>query len=66
VNQLERATGVGRSEFTVDDTFILTRKLNFPELIFNQDPEKDKYFEVDAAHKWKLLEPNIKHGCYVC
>lgn len=66
LNQLERAAGVGRQEITVDDNFILNRKVNFPELIFNQDERQDKYFESDFSRKWQLLEPNFKNGCYVC
>jgi len=46
----------------------LTRKVNHPELIFNQDTNKDKYastrfFEIDSAECWVLSQTN---ECYVC
>ena len=41
--------GVGRLESNLVDQFILTRWVNHPELVFNQQPYLDKYFEMDAA-----------------
>lgn len=43
------------------DQFILTRKINHAELVFNQAPTKNCHFEVDASQKWKL-----RKECYVC
>lgn len=54
------------------DQFVLTRKLNFPELIFNLDPRQDKnvkkrFFEIDHAHKWTMADNfQRKDVCYVC
>jgi hypothetical protein len=49
------------------DHFILTRKINNPELIFNQDPHKDhlnsRFFEVEAAECWRLSQ---KNECFMC
>lgn len=50
------------------DHFILTRKINNAELIFNQDPHKDhlkhcRYFEVEAAECWRLSRSN---ECFMC
>lgn len=47
---------------------MLTRKINHPELVFNQDIHKDKidnvrYYEMDAGSFWKLSQ---KNECYIC
>ena len=42
---------------------VLTRKVNEPDLIFNQYPYKDLYFEQDAGEQWVLSE---KSECFVC
>ena len=46
---------------STSDVFILTRKINHAELVFNQAPTKNCHFEVDASQKWKL-----RKECYVC
>ena len=50
------------------DQFVLTRKINHAELVFNQDIHKDKipllrYFEKDAGSFWQLSQRN---ECYCC
>lgn len=45
------------------DTFVLNRKVNHPELIFNQNKREDLFFEQDASETWKLLENG---NCYQC
>ena len=45
------------------DHFVLTRKVNEPELIFNQCRFKDLYFEQDAAEQWALSD---KSECHMC
>ena len=47
---------------------MLTRKLNQPELIWNQDPkldafQKSRFFNVDAAAAWKVSKNS---ECYIC
>lgn len=46
-----------------NDQFVLTRNVNYPELIFNQRTEVNKYFEEDAAQHWRLAKIN---DCYIC
>lgn len=45
----------------------MTRKVNHPELIFNQslkyDNTKYRFFKKDASQQWKLSRNN---ECYVC
>lgn len=41
-------SGASRFNDATLDSFTLTRKLNNPELIYNVDPCKQGYFEVDA------------------
>ena len=45
----------------------MTRKLNHPELIFNQtiknDHTKHRFFKKDAGQVWSL---SMKNECYVC
>lgn len=57
------------------DRMILTRKLNLPELIFNQDSRQDRnvkkrFFEIDHGHKWTMADNHNHHQkkdvCYVC
>mmetsp|Transcript_35843 Transcript_35843/g.54947 ORF Transcript_35843/g.54947 Transcript_35843/m.54947 type:complete len:134 (+) Transcript_35843:4049-4450(+) len=43
------------------DTFLVTRKVNMPELVFNGRPEIDSYFDKDSGIKWSLAKK-----CYVC
>jgi len=55
------------SECTTGDNLVLTRKLNHPELIFNQriykDSTKDRFFKVDANQSWALSHQD---ECYIC
>lgn len=51
--------GIGRDHGNQFDAFVLTRKVNNPELIWNQKPSLDsnprtRFFQVDAAHNWEL------------
>lgn len=43
------------------DNFIVCRKPNYPELIFNQKKQIDKYFIKDSCQNWAFSEK-----CYVC
>ena len=43
------------------DEIILNRKINHPELSFNQFSEKDLYFEEDSAEQWQL-----SNNCFIC
>ena len=60
---MQLGTGIGRSQTNEIDDFVLTRKVNLPELIFNQNPNKDCYFEIDAGNKWRLSD---RCQCYSC
>jgi len=55
------------------DKFILSRNLNLPELVFNQEPKQDdnvrkRFFEIDHAQKWRMVDNNSSpnESCYVC
>ena len=59
---------MGKNTDGLVDQFVLTRKVNHPELIWNQDPQNDhsskkRYFEVDAAENWQL---SMKNECFMC
>ena len=49
------------------DNFVLTRRLNHPELVFNQrislDSTKERFFKVDSNQAWTLSQ---KDECYIC
>jgi len=49
------------------DQFVLNRKVNFPELIYNQDPQKlnsdHRFFQSEASEYWQL---SPKGECFVC
>jgi len=64
----QSGNGIGRLTDSQTDRFVLTRKINYPELIWNQNPHYDRqhkkrYFEVDAAEQWKLSQ---KDECFIC
>ena len=51
--------GIGNCPGGLTDQFVITRKINSPELIWNQNRHKDqnkktRYFEVGAAALWQL------------
>lgn len=48
------------------DNFCMHRKFNFPELIFNQDPTLDSYFEINQNEKWTHQTDNESTNCYIC
>ena len=45
------------------DAFVVTRKLNHPELIFSQDPTRDSFFEQNESEEWQV---SLTGDCYVC
>jgi hypothetical protein len=61
INQTSSTLGLGRVESSVIDRFVLTRRVNQPELIFNESPNNDHYF--DSADKWHYSN---KEDCNVC
>lgn len=72
---LSSCNGIGRkfSNGSQLDKFILTRKNNLPELIFNQNSGQDlnnkqRFFEIDHSQQWRLSDNNSTHkdGCYLC
>ena len=63
MNQKILSNGCGRLNCNTLNYFTLTRKVNYPELVFNQHILKDHYFEVDSSQKWRLSQNN---ECYVC
>ena len=69
INSVQVHNGLGRDDNMnlKFDRFVMTRKVNHPELIFNQslkyDKTKYRFFKKDAAQQWKLSRNN---ECYVC
>lgn len=45
------------------DHFVMTRFVNHPELIFNQNPAVDSFFDLQASRGWKLSNRN---ECFDC
>lgn len=64
-HKVQTQGGVGRLESNLVDQFVMTRWINHSELVFNQQPYLDKYFEMEAAEKWRLNDPacGINGGC---
>ena len=52
INQTMVAQGIGRMEAGIADVFVLTRKVNNPELIFNNCRFKDLYWQMEAGEMW--------------
>jgi len=47
--------------------FVLTRKANNPELIFNNCKYKDAYWEMEAGELWQLSYSNHPtNECFIC
>lgn len=67
-NKAQTKGGVGRTESSLIDEFVLSRWVNRPELVYNQQPYKDGYFEMDAAENWRLLDAacGTGGGCPIC
>ncbi len=42
---------------------MITRNLNHPELIFNQNNDSNNFFVQDIESKWKL---SVRNECFVC
>lgn len=67
-NELSTYEGLGRTMTNFNDTFVLSRILKHPELIFKDLPSKTScnnsdYFEKDFASHWRLSEQN---QCFLC
>ena len=67
-NDSKKKTGIGRNDDSLLDQFVLTRKVNHPELIWNQNPQNDstpdkQYFESYASKNWILSQ---KNECFMC
>ena len=44
MNSTKYNAGVGRDRVIQVDQFVVNRKYNFPELVYNQDPQVDEFF----------------------
>ena len=67
INKTQQAAGALRTQQSMEDIIILTRKKNHPELIFNQDLRKDGYWHIDSELSWKIsYTKNVVNTCYVC
>ena len=60
-------TGRSKNENNILDKFVVTRRINHPELIFNQaaanDETRKRFFNTDAASRWALSKSNECHCC---
>lgn len=67
-HKVQTTGGVGRLESNLVDQFVLSRQVNVAEMVFNQQPYLDKYFEMDASEKWRLQDTacGISGGCPIC
>ena len=64
-NQITVNKGIGKKKETSLGYFVVSRKLNMPEMCFNQNfSDKDRQFQSNAAGKWQLV--NEKIGCHLC
>ena len=68
INDIQVGTVHSHIENNNGDNLVLTRKLNHPELIFNQRISDDddfdrRFFKVDANECWTL---SPKNECYIC
>ena len=68
VNTSQAREGVGRLSDGQFDQLVITRVVNYPELVFNQRIKNDgrkftRFFQKDHAAKWKL---SIKNECILC
>ena len=68
MNTSSNLNGIGRQESSLVDNFVITRKVNQPELVFNQAPYKDKFFEDGACENWVLQTGSSQSmtGCSIC
>lgn len=49
------------------DCLVLTRKLNHPELIFNNSNHQSTYFQQDSDMQWRVsYNGQFTHECYLC
>ena len=67
ISDIQVCSNAAGAENSSGDNFVLTRRLNHPELIYNQrlsrDSTKDRFFKVDANQAWALSH---KDECYMC
>lgn len=68
INQARNFEGNGREECSSIDFFVLTRVLNHPELLFNQQTKYDRdianrFFRKDSMLEWQISNGN---ECYIC
>ena len=58
-NQGSLANGIGRLQTSQIDHFVLTRKIQNPEMVFGGE----NFYQKDLAYQWKL---SPKNECYIC
>ena len=59
--------GIGRLEHGPTDVFVLTRKINNYELIFNNSKNIDSYWDIGNGAKWTLsFVAGPVNECFVC
>ena len=49
------------------DTFVVSRQINQPELIFNQNSNMDAHFDMEAGEAWRMqVGSNPMTCCHIC
>ena len=56
MNRTQAFKGIGRLDSNLIDDFILTRKVNHAELVFNHQFRKDEYWDQDAGEQCVLQD----------
>ena len=63
-NLTQEGRGVGKIAFSKIDQFVLTRRLNCPELVFKRrESAEDGWFDPSSQSAWRLEREG---SCYLC
>ena len=66
-NRVQVTAGIGRIGNSSGDQFVVTRKLQHSELMYNNCRHKDAYWQVGAEERWQLsYRHKTSNECYVC
>ena len=64
---MNQSQGIGRLDAGLADVVVLTRKVNHPELVFNNFRYVDAYWALDSGGQWQLSYKNCPtNECYIC
>ena len=68
INKAISGKGIGRVELNQSDLFVVTRKSKMSEMIFNNDPSKDLYWDIEQGEMWQLSRgpKHTTNECFIC